>query len=136
MQKHYRTKCKAGILEYLEKNKEHGVSASDIYSYMQEHAIQVNLATIYRNLEKLTENGLLMKYKTAGEESCLYQYVEPYGHCQEHLHMQCRECGRIFHLECKFMSDISRHLMEDHGFFLECQGSVLTGLCEECRVEK
>lgn len=131
-QKQYRTKWKDCIAEYMKKNAENSFTAADIYSDMTKREEMINLATIYRNLEKLTENGTLMKYKMAGEESCRYQYVTPHGHCTDHIHMQCRECGKIFHLECEFMKEITGHLMEHHGFSLEGKGSMLSGLCKEC----
>ena len=52
-------------MEYLALHKEHSFSAYDVNEYMQSNGIQVNLTTIYRNLDKLTESGEIMKYKTA-----------------------------------------------------------------------
>lgn len=132
-QKKYRTKSKDAIMEYLERNREHSFSAYDVNEYMRENGIQVNLTTIYRNLDKLTESGRLMKYKTAEDEFCRYQCAKPHAQCYEHLHMQCRECGKILHMECQFMDEITKHLYEHHQFALECTGSVLMGLCGECR---
>ena len=35
-------------------------------------------------------------------------------------------------MECHFMEEITKHLYEHHRFSLECSGSVLMGLCENC----
>ena len=86
-------------------------------------------------LDKLEENKLLMKYKTAENDCATYQYVEPHGNCHEHLHMQCRKCGKIMHLECGLMQEIYEHLLTHHGFRLECPGSVLVGVCGDCEKE-
>ena len=133
MQKKYRTKCKDAIMEYLEVNKEHSFSAYDVHEYMRSNGIQINLTTIYRNLDKLTDSGEIMKYKTTEDECCKYQCVKPHAHCHEHIHMQCRQCGKVLHMECKFMEALTEHLYEHHKFSLECAGSVLTGLCEQCK---
>ncbi len=133
MPKEYKTKFKDSIMSYLQENQEKCITANDIYVHMQAKGEQVNLTTVYRNLEKLAEGGLLIKYKTAGQDCCQYQYAAPHAHCQEHIHMQCRSCGKILHLGCSFMEEISAHLLEHHRFLLECNGSLLTGLCEECR---
>lgn len=135
MQKKYRTKNKDAITEYLEINKEHSFSAYDVHEYMQNNGISVNLTTIYRNLDKLTDSGELMKYKTTEDGCCRYQCVKPHAHCHEHIHMQCRECGKVLHMECKFMEEITKHLYEYHKFTLECAGSVLTGVCEQCKMK-
>ncbi len=132
-QKKYRTKSKDAIMTYLEMHTEHSFSAYDVNAYMQEKGIQVNLTTIYRNLDKLTESGEVLKYKTAEDECCRYQCAKPHAHCHEHIHMQCRACGKILHLECEFMEEIIRHLYDHHRFTLECVGSVLMGMCESCQ---
>lgn len=132
MAKAYHTKTKDLILEYIQVNKDRRFKAAEIYYYLKGMGKEVNLTTIYRNLDKLEENRILMKYKTAENDSATYQYVEPYGNCHEHLHMQCRCCGKIIHLDCHLMKEITEHLQEHHGFRLECPASVLVGVCGEC----
>lgn len=105
-------------MTYLDMHREHSFSAYDVNAYMRENGIQVNLTTIYRNLDKLTESGVIMKYKTAGDECCRYQCARPHAQCHEHIHMQCRACGKILHLECGFMEEIVRHLYEHHRLSL------------------
>ena len=41
--------------------------------------------------------------------------------------------GRIIHLECGFMEEISRHIVAHHGFELQCDSSVLYGVCKDCK---
>ena len=48
------------------------------------------------------------------------------------LHLKCVRCGRIYHLDCHFMDEVRAHLMAEHGFTLQCEGSVLYGLCRSC----
>ena len=38
----------------------------------------------------------------------------------------------IYHLDCHFMDEVRAHLMAEHGFTLQCEGSVLYGLCRHC----
>ena len=54
-------------------------------------------------------------------------------HCEEHLHLQCVKCGKIIHLECEFMDEISEHILKDHGFELQCKNSILYGMCSACQ---
>lgn len=51
-------------------------------------------------------------------------------HCEEHLHLQCVKCGKIIHLECEFMDEISEHILKDHG--LNCSAKIQ--FCMECAV--
>lgn len=135
-QKRYHTKSKEAIMTYLDLQREHSFSAYDVNDYLRENGLHVNLTTIYRNLDKLMERGEVIKYKTAEDECCRYQCAKPHAQCYEHIHMQCRECGRILHMECHFMEEITKHLYEHHKFTLDCTGSVLMGLCEECSVRR
>lgn len=133
MQNGYKTKSRSYIMEFFTAHKEQIVSAADIHHYLEENGKQVNLATIYRNLDKMTDEGILLKYKTAKDEHAVYQYTDGHPECHEHLHLQCVRCGRVIHLECGFMKDIRAHLEEHHGFALECNSSVLYGMCRECK---
>lgn len=133
VQKKYQTKTNQKIIEYIKTNAEHSFSASDVYSYVLDNGVKANLATIYRNLDKLTEDKTLLKTKSQSSDSFLYQYAGEHGECQSHLHMQCSKCGKIFHLQSDFMGTISEYLSNTYGFKLDCKGSSLSGLCMECR---
>ncbi len=126
-------KYKDIITSYLKNHEEHRIAAADIYEHLREHECDVNKTTVYRNLDKLEAEGVLKKYKLPDEAISYYRYVDP--SCNHHLHMQCKRCGKIFHLNCEFMDEITEHLLKDHGFLLDCSDSLLVGLCEDCRKE-
>lgn len=132
VRKEYVTKPRNLILDYVITNKNRQFSAADINEYLQKENCQINLATVYRNLDKLSEEGTLLRYKYADSNFCLYQYADAHENCQNHLHMKCQECGKVMHLECEFMDEITKHLLEHHGFDISCKGSMLTGTCKEC----
>ena len=73
-----------------------------------------------------------VKYVADKGEKAVFQYVDEGRHCREHLHLKCVQCGRIYHLDCHFMDEVRAHLMAEHGFTLQCEGSVLYGLCRHC----
>lgn len=133
MRKAYTTKTRNLIMEFLKENKDMRFSAAAVFSFIQEKQEQINLATVYRNLERLTEEGILIKSKSGQEDCSQYQYVEPHKNCHEHLHLQCKCCGKVMHLECAFMKQIEAHLREEHNFVLDCKDSVLLGQCDSCR---
>ena len=35
----------------------------------------------------------------------------------------------IYHLDCHFMDEVRAHLMAEHGFTLQCEGSVFCTVC-------
>lgn len=129
----YATTSRKNMLNFLEQNRDRTVTASDMDQYLKEHHCEVNMTTIYRYLDKLTKEGTVMKYVAEKGSQAAYQYVEHGHHCDAHLHLKCTECGRIIHLECGFMDEISEHIYNDHGFELQCKNSILYGICRECR---
>ena len=95
--------------------------------------MNINITTVYRNLDKMTENGVLIKSKNPADESCFYQYAQPDQHCREHLHVQCKKCGKLLHLDGDFMRKFNDYIRAEHGFELDFSDSMMIGLCENCR---
>ncbi len=129
----YATASRKKILDYLKSNSNRTVTAADIDGYLKQHDSAVNITTIYRYLDKLANDGTVIKYVAEKGSQAVYQYVEMGHRCEEHLHLKCVRCGCIIHLECAFMDEISEHILSDHGFLLQCRNSILYGTCEACR---
>ncbi|MGP1507876.1 MAG: Fur family transcriptional regulator [Sphaerochaeta sp.] len=128
----YNTASRNRIIEYLRGNRERTVNVTDIHSALRDSGNDVNISTVYRFLEKLTEEGHVMKYVAENGSRAVYQYVDSSHHCEEHLHLQCIKCGAIIHLDCGFMDEISNHILQEHGFHIQCKNSIVYGLCENC----
>lgn len=132
MEKEYKTKSKEEITSILRENSDRRFTAADIISTLKNRGSMINPTTVYRNLERLSKTGAVIKLKTPDSDSALYQSALGHENCKEHLHLQCEKCGSLIHLECGFMHEISHHLLDDHGFVINCKNSVLLGLCSEC----
>lgn len=131
MHKQYRTRCKLSILGSLQSHPDERFSAAQLCELLQQEGHGFNLTTIYRNLERMTEDGTLLRFRNGRED--VYQYGGQENRCQEHLHIQCGKCGRMVHLEGPAMERFSQAVEEDFGFSLSCGESALYGLCEDCR---
>jgi len=129
----YKTKNRQQILEFLKTQKDRSVSVSEIKRCMTETGCKVNLSTIYRYMDKLVEEGSVLKYSIDKGEKASFQYIEPEHNCHCHLHLQCVKCGKIIHLNCGFMEEIETHIGKYHGFTIQCDNSVLYGVCQECK---
>lgn len=127
----YKTKSRKLIQEYLKGEKDHAVSISDIEQFLEEQEEHINPSTIYRYLDKLVAEHKVLKYQKEDGKKAVFQYVEE-DSCHEHLHLQCVKCGKMIHLNCGFMEEISDHMAEHHHFRLQCQNSILYGVCEVC----
>lgn len=130
----YTTISHTRIMKYLMENHDKLVTVNDIDNFLKKEGLEINISTIYRFLNKLSDSGEVIKYVASKGEMSTFQYVDNSSHqCREHLHLHCTGCGKIIHLECDFMKEISHHIMNDHGFELKCEASILYGLCKDCR---
>ncbi len=129
----YKTKNRQQILEFLKMQKDRSISVSEIKANMEQNGYEVNLSTIYRYMDKLVEEGSVMKYTSKKGEKSGFQYIEPEHNCHCHLHLQCIQCGKIMHLNCCFMEEIEMHIKEYHGFTIQCDNSILYGMCQDCQ---
>lgn len=129
----YNTKARRYILEYLSSKRDITVSAMDILSFLNQKGENISLTTVYRYLNRLTDEKTVIKFSEDGSNKSVYQFSGGDNTCTEHLHIQCRKCGKLIHLECEFLSEIEEHIKEEHGFSIDYSGSILYGLCDNCR---
>ncbi len=133
MAKEYHSKYKDWIMNYFRALGEKKVSARELFSAMTEAGMNINLVTVYRNLDRLAADGVLAIRRSAVDDGKFYQYLRPKMECDRHLHLYCRRCGKIIHLNCDFMEEIQAHLRMDHGFAVDCDESTIVGLCKRCQ---
>lgn len=58
----YNTKTRQLILDYLIRNRQHAVSASNILEHLEAEGASPNPTTVYRYLDKLAGEQRVMKY--------------------------------------------------------------------------
>lgn len=129
----YSTRARKAVLNCFAGLGDGTVSAAELISLLHRDGIEVNPATVYRCLNRLCGEGLLLKFTEEATQKAVYRFVGSGGDCNEHIHIKCKLCGRVLHLDCELMREIREHLAADHGFELCCDGSVLYGICDSCR---
>ena len=129
----YNTKQKENLLEYLIKNKQKNNNVQEISAFLSAEGTPVGVATIYRQLDRLVEQGLVRKYSFDGKTSACYQYIEDDEQCRSHFHLKCLSCGRLIHLDCDHLADLTRHIEEEHGFDIDYSQTVFYGVCSDCK---
>ena len=132
MMETYNSKRQEMIKEYLIKNSNKHISAFDIYEYFSKQNTQIGLTTIYRQLDKLVNDGFVNKYIIDSQSPACFEYIKDDCKCDNCYHMKCEKCGTIIHLECHEVDNISKYLFSDHNFKLDTKRTVFYGLCEKC----
>ncbi len=133
LQKSYHTKTADLISQFIRTKMDCGFTAGELSTYLKENGVSVNKTTVYRNLDKMTENGTLMKHKSAVSDGFVYQSSEEENHCAEHIHFQCCKCGSIIHLSDEKTSEYLKSISEDLGIQINLNNSSLNGICNKCR---
>ncbi len=132
MKSEYKTKARNAILDFLRKNADTRFTAKSIADALEESGVSINRSTIYRNIDRLCEEGTLVHYRESDTNATCYQYSEQHGSCHEHMHAQCSVCGKIFHLSNEMASDFESHLKKEYGFKLDYGHTIIKGLCGDC----
>ncbi len=121
----YKTKQKETIINIIkELNKEFTIK--DIYIDLNK---EIGLTTIYRLVDKLVNEGVLLK--TIGNDNITYyQYLEE---CEEenHFFLKCEKCGELEHVDCDCIESLSNHISKEHKFNLT-DHIIIPGICKDC----
>jgi Fur family ferric uptake transcriptional regulator len=128
----YKTKQRDQILECLIQNKDRHVTADELMTQLSGDNAPVGKTTIYRYLDKLVSQGIVRKYFIEEGKSACYQYMDADSVCNEHFHLKCIGCGKLVHLECKYMGTLDSHIREHHDFAVDHSKTVLYGKCRAC----
>lgn len=133
LQKSYHTKTSDLISQFIQTKQEVGFSAGELSTFLKENGVIVNKTTVYRNLDKMTESGKLMKHKSLVSDGFIYQTVEEENHCAEHIHFQCCKCGSVIHLDDEKTSEYLHSVSKDLGLEIDLNLSSLNGICQKCK---
>ena len=118
------TRQRALVLEAVRSLHNHPTSA-DVYDAVREKHPSISRATVYRNLNVLTEQGEVLHIPVAGGAD-RYDF-----RCDCHYHAICRECGVVYDVEMPSEGLLSS-VRDTHGFQIEGFDIIFTGLCPDC----
>lgn len=87
-------------------------------------------STVYRIVSELVSEGKLKRLSDGKTRHCTYQYVGD-EKCVSHLHLKCRDCGKLIHLCDEISKEFANALLSEDGFIIDA-GAMLFGKCAEC----
>ena len=113
------------ILSELRMVKTHP-TADELYTQVRTRLPRVSLATVYRNLEWLSEQGLAKKIEVGGRQKRFD------GDISDHYHVRCQKCGRVSDIEMDVLENLEGCISGSCGFTVTGHRLEFTGLCSEC----
>lgn len=124
--KGHRTRSQTQIFELIKQQKD-AVSAQDLYIQLRQKKSSIGLATVYRALESLKQEGVIQVRTLSGGGS-LYSLAQVDTH-----HLTCVRCGHSTKMaECP-VHGLETHLSESHHFQIFYHTLEFFGLCEQCQ---
>ncbi len=130
----YNTKQRERILDYLQGVQGVHITAADVCNHFRDNGTTIGQSTVYRQLERLVDEGVINKYTIDKNSSACFEYIGQQGHGEGTVcfHCKCEKCGKLIHMHCDELEEIGAHLMEEHKFKLDPLRTVFYGVCEEC----
>ena len=103
------------------------VSAQQLHQTLRDSGSGIGLATVYRSLNSLSQNGDADSLSLEGEN--LYRACSP-GH---HHHLICRQCGETSEIEASAVEAWAGSVAAEHGYAKPQHIVDIFGLCPACQ---
>ncbi len=120
------TRQRQVILEALRASHSHP-TGDEVYRLARRKLPHISLGTVYRNLEVLSEAGLIRKLELGG----MQRRFDPTT--QEHHHIRCLSCGRVDDVSLAPLPEVARAVEKLSGYEVVEQRVALVGYCPPCR---
>ncbi len=125
--KEHRLKVTPQRLKIVAMLEKHGhINIEDLYGELLKEFPSVSLATIYKNINQMIENGLIQEVKLPAAKSVYELIKEP------HLHMVCDKCHKVEDIVIG-TDRIIEEAEKLSGYRIEESFITLRGICPDCR---
>ncbi len=130
MKKKFRmTRQRRIILEELRKLRSHP-TADEVYDIVRQRMPRISLGTVYRNLELLSQWGLVQKLDLAGPRRRFD------GSPEDHYHVRCVRCGEVEDVSGETLRNLEASVRSNTEFEIIGHHLCFLGFCPGCRQEE
>lgn len=108
------------------------LTAAEIWGLVRVRYSDVGLDTIYRNLNMLTDLGIMIPIESIGKDGVRYEIASA---CHHH-HIVCIKCG---HATCIDFCPVNQNfiaMLRGNGFELLRHSVEFFGVCSDCKAEE
>lgn len=104
------------------------VSAQELHDKLTESGEKIGLATVYRTLATLAEEGRIDALRSDSET--LYRACDTDHH---HHHIVCTQCGRTVEVSAQLVEQWTQKVAQEAGFTVTSHTLEIWGLCAQCQ---
>ena len=126
----YTTERKTKIYELLSTGRDRAFTIDEICAAVLDG--DGGRSTVYRIISDMVKCGKVKKLTDEHTRHTTYQFLG--GECHEHLHLKCKKCGKMMHLDHGTSHMLEEKILGSVGFALD-EGAILFGRCEGCSEE-
>ena len=116
------------ILELLERNAQHHMSAEDLYKALQDSGEDIALATVYRVVTQFEAAGLVNRHHFEGGNS-----VFEVNEGRHHDHIVCVKCGRVDEFVDEVIENRQAAIASKLNYEMTDHDLHIYGICAACR---
>ncbi len=114
------------ILEQLRRVRSHP-TADEVYEMVRRRVPRISLGTVYRNLEILSECGLIQRLDLGITQKRFD------GNAENHYHLRCTRCGRVDDAPIERLVDIEEDLRSVSDYEIIGHWLEFLGVCPRCK---
>jgi len=122
------TKHRTAILNILEKTDQ-PIAVEQIFCELKSKNISINLSTVYRILEALTDKDIVTKITITGDSRALYE-------CNKMIHrhyLVCTQCKKIIDINHCPLEAYEKAIEKETNFKISGHKLDIYGFCPECQ---
>lgn len=113
------------ILDELRKVTSHP-TADEVYEMVRKVLPRISLGTVYRNLEILSEKGIIQKLHVGGTQ------MRFDGNPKNHPHIRCSFCGCVDDISFGSAIDVESLPKDIDGYHIDGYNLEFFGVCSNC----
>ncbi len=114
------------ILNSLKENCSHP-TVEQLYEFIHKDQPTISLATIYRNLNQLAENGIVKKIEGLDNTA----HFDHQTH--DHYHFICKHCHQVFDIPYDIAPDLDQKVKNTTGLNVTSYDIAFRGICKNCQ---
>ena len=114
------------ILNMIRKSDGH-MTAEEAFLLAKKQKINVSVASIYRILGKLAQDGYIKRFSVAGGADVFDKTLS------DHAHLVCSKCGKVTDI---YISDLKKSLSKQMGVVIDDYELSINYICNECKKGK
>ena len=124
----YNTEKRSEITSLISKNSDKVFSIDEICSSILPDG--KGKSTVYRIISAMVDEGVVRRISDGKTRHVTYQYLGAKS-CSEHLHLKCKTCGRLIHLDEDTSHLLESSILASRNFIID-DGATLFGKCANC----